>query len=191
VLLEPLGKGNGLVVVVRLHTIAESLVVLLLDEQIVDSVVHSTLVLGLNVEQEWLDERDVVGLLEHAHDTVGVNTGSKGLQQIRDQGRLLLEVEVEGLVVDLQVGDLDNGLLEGVVLPSVGSTLHHGKSSVVELIVVSVKEDKLGPKVSFLASLQDLGNVQSRPEDAKVLHDTLGVVFGESNTKLSKQPHVG
>jgi hypothetical protein len=190
VLLQSLGKGNGLVVVVRLHTVTESLVVLFLNEQIIDSIVHSTLVLCLHVEQEGLDERDVVGLLKHAHNAVCVNAGGKSLQQICDQGRLLLQVEVKSLVVDLQIGDLDDGLLEGVVLPSISSALHHCKSSVVELVVVSVKEDKLGPKVSFLASLQDLGNVQPRPENAQMLHDTLGVVLRERNTELSKQAHV-
>ena len=56
-LLKPLGKGNSLVVVVVLNTVAESLVVFLLDEQIVDGVVDSTLVLGLHVKQERLDKR--------------------------------------------------------------------------------------------------------------------------------------
>jgi len=60
VLLEPLGKGNSLVVVVVLNAVAESLVVLLLDEQIVDGVVDSALVLCLHVKQERLDKRDVV-----------------------------------------------------------------------------------------------------------------------------------
>jgi hypothetical protein len=69
------------------------------------------------------------------------------------------------LVVDLDVGDLDDDLLELVVVPSIGSSFHHGKSGVVELVVVNVKEDQLGPEVSLLGGTEDLRDVCKAREE--------------------------
>jgi len=38
------------------------------------------------------------------------------------------------LVVDLDVGNSNDGVLELVVLVGIGGSLHHGESSVVELV---------------------------------------------------------
>lgn len=72
------------------------------------------------------------------------------------------------LVVDLNVGDLDDDLLELVMLPSVGGTLHHRESSVVELVVFDVEENKLRPQMCLLRSPDDLGYVFFRYEEAAV-----------------------
>jgi hypothetical protein len=39
-----------------------------------------------------------------------------------------------------------------VVLPGVGGTFHHSKSSIVPLIIMAVQEDELGPQMSLLTS---------------------------------------
>lgn len=88
-----------------------------------------------------------------------VDTGREDAQEVVEQERLLLEVEVESLVVDLDVGDLDDDLLELIVLPRVGGSLHHREGSVVEFVVVDVEENELRPEVRLLRSPQDLGDV--------------------------------
>ena len=154
-------------------------------------MVDLTLVLRLNIQKERLDQRNVVDLREHADNTVDIDPWCKRLQQVGHQRRLLIEVEAQRAVVDLDVAGLDNDILEGLVLPGVGCALHHSKSTVVELVVVDVQEDELWPQMSFLCCLDHLGDINSRPEETEVLHDTLGVVLGERNTERSKHTHVG
>jgi len=38
------------------------------------------------------------------------------LQDIGEKSRLLLQIEVEGAVIDLEIGDLDDDVLEGVII---------------------------------------------------------------------------
>ncbi|GKT40436.1 uncharacterized protein ColSpa_00617 [Colletotrichum spaethianum] len=187
VLLQTRGKVNRIVVVVVLNRVAERLVVLLLDQKVVDSIVDRALVLALHVDEERLDERQVVALLEHLDHTVHIDARSERLEQVRKQGRVLLKVEVDGAVVDLQVGDLDNNLLELLVLPGVLGALNDRQSGVIKLIVVVVAENQLGPEVRLLAGTDDLGQVHSAPEELQVLHETLRV----SNTELREHTHVG
>lgn len=78
-LLQPLGKCNGIEVVVVIDRVTESLVIFLLDQQVVDSIVYGPLVLSLDIEQERLDQRNVVRSLENPHDTVDVNSSSEHL----------------------------------------------------------------------------------------------------------------
>ena len=98
-LLESLRESNCFVVVEVFHAISKLLVVFLLDEQVVDGVVHSALVLRLDVEKEWFDEWDVVGLLKHLDHTIYVDAGRKCLEEVGEKGRLLLEIEVECPVI--------------------------------------------------------------------------------------------
>ena len=60
VLLQSGSQFNSVVVVIILHGIAKGLVVLLLDQQIVDRIVDGPLVLGLDVQEERLNKREVV-----------------------------------------------------------------------------------------------------------------------------------
>lgn len=182
-LLQPLRQCHGLVVVEILHTVTQLLVIFLFNEQIVDRIVHSTLVLRLHVEQERLDQRDVVRLLEHPHHAVHVDARCQCLQQVGDQRWLFLQIEVQGAVVDLQVGHLDDGLLEALMLPRVRRPLHHGQRGIVILVVVGVQEDELRPQMRFLARCDELGNVDSAPEDAEVLHHTFWMIFAECDTQ--------
>lgn len=190
VLLQSLSEGDGFVVVKVLDTVAQLLVVLLFDEQVVDGIIYGTLVLRLHIEQEWLDERNIVRLLEHANNAVDVDPWRQCLQKVRDERRLLLEVKVEGTVVDLEIGHLDDRLFEGVVLPGICCALHHGQTSIVKFIVVGIEEDEFWPEVCFLNSSNQTRNMNSSPEDAQVLHDTLRMVLAEGNTQGSEHSHV-
>lgn len=106
--------------------------------------------------------RQLIRLLEHFDDASVVNPGGEDDEKVVEEHRLLGKVVGEGLVVDLNVGDLDHDLLELVVLPCVGGALHHGEGGVVELVVLDVEEDELRPEVSLLRGANDLGNVCGR-----------------------------
>lgn len=95
VVLETLGKLDGVVVVKVLDRVTEGLVVLFLDEEVVDGIVDNLVVLGLDAEEEGLDERDVVGLFKEADDTGDVDAGGEDGEEVGQEGGLLLEVEVE------------------------------------------------------------------------------------------------
>ena len=125
VLLETLGEVHGIVVVVAVDRVAQSLVVLLLNQQVVEGVVDLTLVLRLNVQKERLDQRNVVALREHADNTVDIDPWCERLQQVGQQRRLLIEVETQRAVVNLDIAGLDDDVLECLVLPSIGCALHH------------------------------------------------------------------
>ncbi|KAI6757104.1 hypothetical protein HG531_002929 [Fusarium graminearum] len=189
-LLQTASQLCGIVVVVVLNRVAKGLVILLLDQKIVDGLVHNTLVLRLHVQQERLDERKVVVLLEDLDNTVDIDTGSESGEEVSEERRMLLNVELDSTVVDFQVGHLDHNLLELLVVPRVLGSLNDGKSSVVKFIIMVVAENKLGPKVSLFAGLDHLGQIHARPEDLNMLHQTVRVVLGESNTKLSEHSHV-
>ena len=44
--------------------------------------------------------------------------------------------------------------------------------------------------MSVLGGLDHLGNIDAGPEQAKVLHDALRVVFGKSNSEFREHAHV-
>ena len=92
-------------------------------------------------------------------------------------------------VLHLDVCDPYDDVLELVVLPRVGRTFNHGKSSVVlwiisvpvvrvifnvtthKFVIFDVQEDEFGPEVCALCSLDDLGDVDAGDEKLQVLHD--------------------
>ncbi|PNY29194.1 Uncharacterized protein TCAP_00893 [Tolypocladium capitatum] len=190
-LLQAASQFDGVVVVVVLDRVSEGLVVLFLDEEVVDGLVDDALVLRLHVEEEGLDERQAVVLLEHLDDAVDVDASRQSSEQVRQQGGVLLDVELDGSVVDLEVGNLDHNLLELLVLPRVLGSLDDGERSIVKLVIVAVAEDQLRPQVGFLAGADHLGHVHSGPEELDVLHETLRVVSGEGNAQLREHSHVG
>ncbi|CAI6082879.1 unnamed protein product [Clonostachys chloroleuca] len=190
VLLEAASQLNSIVVVIVLNGVAESLVIFLLNKQIIDSLVHNTLVLNLDIEQERLDQGEIIVLLEDLDDTVNIDTGSEGSQEVGQQRRMLLDVKLDGTVVDFEIGNLDNDLLELGVIPGVLGAFNDGQSGVIKLIIVIVAENELGPKVCLLAGTDHLGHVHSGPEQLNVLHQTLRVILGQCDTKLSEHTHL-
>lgn len=55
--------------------------------------------------------------------------------------------------------------------------MNHNLNGVVKLVIVHVEEDKLGPEVGRLASTDDLGDIDTRPEELEVLQHLLGLVL--------------
>jgi hypothetical protein len=142
VLLQSRSQLEVVKVVKVIDGIPQGLVVLLLDQQIVVSVVDSFNIVVLHRDEVFLDEGNVVVVLplEHANDTSVIDTRAERGQEIGKESGLLLKVEGEGLegdqglsgltrgkiiigttyfVVNLNVGNLDDDLLELVVIPCI------------------------------------------------------------------------
>jgi len=168
VTLQSLGQLDRIVLVVRLQTAPQSDVILLLDQKIVVRLVDHTEVELLRSDQVWLGERQVVLLGEDLDNSRVVQSRCKSGKEVREEVGLVGQVEGDGFVGDLHIGNLDRDLLELVVVP-LGQSLHHGKSRIVRFIWVSadgqgvwtrftvdnVQEDKLRPKVRLLSSTND------------------------------------
>lgn len=85
---------------------------------------------------------------------------------------------------------LGDELLELVLLPGLGRVRHHGEHRVVELLVLVVEEDELGPQVRRLGRAQHLRDVQARPEELEVLAHLLGPVLAVEDGELGEHAHV-
>ena len=77
-------------------------------------------------------------------------------QQVIDEERLVVQVELKGPVVELNVGHLRDDILEVALLPGLGGMGHHSEDGVVVLLVLVVEEDKLGPEVGLLSCTKNL-----------------------------------
>jgi hypothetical protein len=142
VLLQSRSQLEVVKVVKVIDRIPQGLVILLLDQQIVVSVVDSFNIVVLHRDEVFFDKGNVVVVLplEHANDTSVIDTRAERGQEIGKESGLLLKVEGEGLegdqglsgltrgkiitgttyfVVNLNVGNLDDDLLELVVVPCI------------------------------------------------------------------------
>ncbi len=95
VLLQPPGQLEVVKVIKVVDRIPQSLVILLLDQQVIVRIVDSLDVVLLDSDQVLLDERYVVVVLalEHADHTGVIDSGRERGQQIGQEGRLLLQIE--------------------------------------------------------------------------------------------------
>ena len=100
------------------------------------------------------------------------------LQEVVQQVRVLLQVEGDGLVVDLHIGHLDGHILEEHMLPCQRGVVHHDQGCIVVLVILDVQEDQLFPVVVVLAHADEAGDVEPRAEQLQVLHQLLVLVLG-------------
>jgi hypothetical protein len=82
VLLQPLGKLDGIVLVVRLERAPESNVILFLDKQVVVRLVDNGDIELLGTDEVWLGEGEVVGCLEDLDNSAVIQPGSKGSKKV-------------------------------------------------------------------------------------------------------------
>ena len=75
------------------------------------------------------------------------------------------EVELESLVVKLDVADLFDDLFGESLFTGDSWVLHHCQDGVVILLVLILKQDKLGQQVSSLGSSEDIWKIDTRPEE--------------------------
>jgi hypothetical protein len=77
-------------------------------------------------------------------------------QEVVQHHRLVVKVELDGLVVELDVGHLRDDVLEVGLAPRLRGVCHHGERRVVVLLVLVVQEDQLCPQVGLFSSTKNL-----------------------------------
>mmetsp|Transcript_88550 Transcript_88550/g.255403 ORF Transcript_88550/g.255403 Transcript_88550/m.255403 type:complete len:447 (-) Transcript_88550:856-2196(-) len=160
VLFEPLREGDLVEVVELRDGLAQLLVLLALDEDLVDGFVHGCDVVRLGLLHVRHDQRQMAGLLHLLHDTCVVNLGNDGVQQGIELHWVFLQIKVDGAVIYLQVRDLLEDHQKLVMGECHRAVRHHGVRRLVELVVVGVKEHGVLPMVVALASLNELRDVK-------------------------------
>eukprot|EP00050_Salpingoeca_kvevrii_P006202 m.287993 g.287993 ORF g.287993 m.287993 type:complete len:381 (+) comp11879_c0_seq1:284-1426(+) len=177
VLLQSLSELDVVKVLVLVDRLAQRLVVALLNQERVKRLVDRLVVVGLHLEQVGLDKRKVVCADEKVHGTGMVDARNEDRQHVVEEQRLVVQVELNGLVVELSVGDLDDHLLERVLLPGLGGVLHHGRHTLVIVLILVVQEHKLAPEMRLLGGAQHLGDVDARPVHLQMILHLLGLVL--------------
>jgi len=184
VLLEANGQGNLVEVVVLVNRDSERSVILVIDEKGVDGLVQGCDVVGLRLQHVLLD---VLVLLNDGSN----NTGVVDLLALRDQKfiqelGLVIQVESDGPVVNLWVGDLVQAFLELRVVPCHAGVLHHVAGCIVVLLVLHEQQVELGEVTVTLAFANDFGELKAGLVQLDVLHELLGLEFGVQNGKLGE-----
>lgn len=104
---------------------------------------------------------------------------------------LLLEIEDHRSVEQIVVGNLHNVLREGIVSPSRWRVLNHSDNGLIPLVVGLMKLDSLGPHLVKLTSSDKLWNVKSLGVGSNVVHQSMRLIFGIHDTKISVDTIVG
>ncbi len=133
-------KCNHVNIVERIDRLSESLVVFLLNEDLVDSFVNSLVVVGLNSAKVGLDKLEVAKTDEETNRASVIQTWDEDVQKVVDKQWLVIEVKLESLVVELDVGDLCNDLLEVSLPPGHSGVGHHSDDGVIILLIFVIKE---------------------------------------------------
>ena len=69
---------------------------------------------------------------------------------------LVIQVELDGLVVEFNVGDLRDDVFEMRLPPCLSGMGHHGQNGVVILFILIIKEDQLSPQMRVLSGTENL-----------------------------------
>mmetsp|Transcript_2450 Transcript_2450/g.6170 ORF Transcript_2450/g.6170 Transcript_2450/m.6170 type:complete len:320 (-) Transcript_2450:3540-4499(-) len=189
-LLQPEREVDLVVVVVGGDGGAQPLIVLLLDEQVVDGLVHWRQVVLLHAQQVLLHQRQLLRLAHDGHHAPVVDARLQHPQQVAQQVGVRLQVEADALVVHLHARHLDADVLELHVLPRVGRVGDHDGRGVVKLVVRDVQEGELLPVLELLAHTNEARNVEARGKQLEVLHEALRLVLGVQDAELGEDAHV-
>ena len=142
VFFETLGESDIVEVVKGVDGIAHALVVFLVDEKTVQRLVDRLVVEILNGSKVGLDERQLIRSNEERDGARVIETRRQDEKKIVDKQGLVVEIELEGAIVDLDVGHFGDYVLELGFLPSVGRMRYHCHDSIVVLFVFVIEEDQ-------------------------------------------------
>mmetsp|Transcript_7009 Transcript_7009/g.17530 ORF Transcript_7009/g.17530 Transcript_7009/m.17530 type:complete len:212 (+) Transcript_7009:940-1575(+) len=120
-----------------------------------------------------------------------VGLGGDGVQQRIHLKGLLVEVKLDGAVINLHVGNLLHNHLELVMREGRRAVRHHRVRSGVKLVVVSIQKNRLLPEVMALASVGQLWDVQLRCVHLDEIHKLLRLVLRVKNRELRVHADVG
>ena len=154
--LQLLRQGNGVEIVVAVDGLPQGLVILLFYQHLVQRLVHRLVVVTLYRAKVRLDQIEVPTAGEEGDGTGMVQTRREDDQEVVDEEGLMVKVELQGLVIEFNVGHLGDDFLEEALLPGLCGMGHHGQGRVVVLLILVVKEHQLRPQVSLLRSSQHL-----------------------------------
>mmetsp|Transcript_57855 Transcript_57855/g.165941 ORF Transcript_57855/g.165941 Transcript_57855/m.165941 type:complete len:318 (-) Transcript_57855:3917-4870(-) len=115
VLFQLLGQRDLVNVVKVLNRLPQILILLALDIQFVEGLVHSLDIVLLRGLQVGQDKRQMAGLANLLHHTGMIDFRHDGVEQCSELHGLFLQIERDGAVVDLHVRDLLQHHLELVV----------------------------------------------------------------------------
>lgn len=144
----------------------------------------------LDLLEERSGELDVAGFFHDLDEFREVEFGLDGPEQVIEGFRLFFEVEEDGLVVEVGVGDLLEETDHDLVRESCRRVLDHDVDGVVGLVVVSVHVDSLAPEAHLLASPQHLQHVHLLEVLPAVLHDFLWLVVCVQHSQLCEDAHM-
>ena len=147
---KPLCQRYVIKVIICVDGCPQALVILLINEQVVQGLVNSFVVVLLHRTQVWLDQWNLVDTVKEGDGPRVVKPWREDHQQVVEEQRLEVQVELYGFVVELNVGDLGDNVLELALPPRLCGMGHHGEDGVVILLVLVVQEHKLWPQVSLL-----------------------------------------
>jgi len=116
----------------------------------------------LDGPQVRLDEWNVASFLEEVDGARVIHARRQYQQKVVEQQWLVVEVELQGAVVDLNVSHLRDDVLEVTLLPRVRRVVHHRYDRVVVLLVFVVQEYKLRPQVRLVGGAQHLNTERHR-----------------------------
>ena len=85
-----------------------------------------------------------------------IEARSEHNQEVINEQGLVVEVELEGLVVELDVGHLCDDVFELALLPRLRRVGHHREDSIVVLLVLVIEEDELRPEMGLLGCTKNL-----------------------------------
>jgi hypothetical protein len=101
-----LSQCNVIKVLVVVDGVAERVVVTLIDVDVVEGLVDGDIVVLLDVLEVCLDEGKLVGLFEECDGAGVVDARHEDNEQVVEQKRLVLQVELDRLVEELCVRNL-------------------------------------------------------------------------------------
>ena len=109
------------------------------------------------VRQTFFKFRFLLSYLGEEADGPGVvHAGREDEEEVVQHHGLVVQVELDGLVVQLDVGHLGDDVLEVGLAPGLCGVGHHGQHGVVVLLVLVVQEHQLGPQVSLFGGAENL-----------------------------------
>ena len=97
-----------------------------------------------------------VYLSEETDSPSVVHSRGENEQKIVQHHRLVVKVELDGLVIQLDVGHLRDDVFEVGLAPGLRGVCHHGQGGIVVLFILVVQEDQFGPQVGLFSSAKNL-----------------------------------
>mmetsp|Transcript_4546 Transcript_4546/g.9675 ORF Transcript_4546/g.9675 Transcript_4546/m.9675 type:complete len:847 (-) Transcript_4546:1224-3764(-) len=174
------------------NALTKSLVVLVLDKNLVDSLVDRRNILLLHGLQVVHDKGKVVSLADDLHYARMVD-----LLELKEKfvqlHRGILEIEGNGttLVPEFAVANLSGSVTELVILPGCLRVFHHEVKS--RIIVLGLKHEvaRFLVQASLVTCAKHLGCVAAARVHLQVVHKGFGLVFRVEHGKLSEHTGVG